>query len=149
MVIDFTAFIGRLATSSGETILPFFRGRPRSPDQIVAAPFVSMESEVQRTAGWFPGGSRKAADEGCEINDHHGGSLRCERENVSALPSPILQAAHGLRGVPPAFSTFRRRESAFESQDRRCDFLISRRSRMRELNDDFRDRLTWPQPSIL
>ena len=24
-VIDFTAFIGRLATSSGETILPFFR----------------------------------------------------------------------------------------------------------------------------
>ena len=25
MVIDFTAFIGRLATSSGETILPFFR----------------------------------------------------------------------------------------------------------------------------
>src|SRR6201981_4115387 len=25
MVIDFTAFIGRLATASGETILPFFR----------------------------------------------------------------------------------------------------------------------------
>ncbi|MEZ0219987.1 MAG: histidinol-phosphatase, partial [Tardiphaga sp.] len=24
-VIDFNAFIGRLATSSGETILPFFR----------------------------------------------------------------------------------------------------------------------------
>ena len=24
-VIDFTAFIGRLATSAGETILPFFR----------------------------------------------------------------------------------------------------------------------------
>ena len=24
-VIDFTAFIGRLATASGETILPFFR----------------------------------------------------------------------------------------------------------------------------
>jgi hypothetical protein len=24
-VIDFTAFIGRLATTSGETILPFFR----------------------------------------------------------------------------------------------------------------------------
>src|SRR3979411_254513 len=59
---------------------------------------LSMESEggKNRQVG-LPGVSGKGADEGCKINDHHGCSLRCGAGRMCRLlPSPILQAAHGL-----------------------------------------------------
>ena len=41
-VIDFTAFIGRLATASGETILPFFRTSLSIDNK--SAPAISIRS---------------------------------------------------------------------------------------------------------
>jgi myo-inositol-1(or 4)-monophosphatase len=48
-VIDFSAFIGRLATSSGETILPFFRTSLSIDNKSVGQDFDPV-TEAERAA---------------------------------------------------------------------------------------------------